>query len=220
VATKRVPGLGWTLGAGGVLVLGLGARVAIGGWGVGDRSALVMAGMFGVGAWLTARLLSGPRAACLVTVAVVAVLDLAALPARNAPEYDGVRAFYRTDQVLSTQLALPAGIEQGGALSLLAQAVFAGAQPTFGLAGEVNGTPLAWTCDWQRGMGRVALPLPPTVVANGSSVEVRLALTGSPSRESDYLIVYSTSRRGGFVLSLEAPAAADAGPETTRCALV
>ncbi len=69
--------------------------------GVGDRSAVVMAALLSAGGWVAALLLSTPRTAFLVTLGLVALLDLAALPPRNEPEYDDREAFYRTDQVLS-----------------------------------------------------------------------------------------------------------------------
>ena len=46
-----------------------------------------------VGVWLAARLLGGPRTAFLATLALVALLDLAALPQRNQPQYDDLQAF-------------------------------------------------------------------------------------------------------------------------------
>jgi hypothetical protein len=220
VATRRHDGgFAWTLVAVGVLVLGLGVRLAIGGSGVGDRSALVMVCLFSVGAWLTARVLSGTRVACFVTLAVVALLDLAALPARNPAEYDGVQAFDRTDQVLATQVPVPAGFGSGGTLMLLVQPVFAGAQPSFELAGQVNGTPLSWRCAWERRIARVALPVPAAVAVGGASADVRLYLRGAPGRETDYVLVYTSSRRGGFVLSLEGPGADAADSEATHCTL-
>jgi hypothetical protein len=75
----------WVFAAGAVVVVvvGFGVRLALGTGEVGDRSAVVMGGLFAVGAWLTAMLLSTPRTALLVTVVVVALVDLAALPPRS-----------------------------------------------------------------------------------------------------------------------------------------
>lgn len=201
----RRTGLGWSAAAAVTLVVGLGARLAIASVGVGDRSALVMASLLAIGAWLAARLLGGPRTAFLVTLGLMALFTVAALPPRNAPEYDDVEAVYRTDQlVVTAQLSVPSGMSQQPALlTLLAQPVFPAAQPTFGLAGEVNGTPLGWQCAFARGVQRLALPLPQRALSSASTLDVRLHLTGSPSRETDYLLVYTSSRRGGVLVSLE-----------------
>ncbi len=192
------------MAAAATLVVGLGTRLAIGSVGVGDRSALVMATLLTIGAWLAARLLGGPRTAFVVTLGLMVLFNVAALPTRNAPEYDDVEAVYRTDQVVAAQLPVPSGIPQQPAmLTLLAQPIFPAARPTFGLAGEVNGTPLGWQCAFARGIQRLALPLPQRALNSASTLDVRLRLTGSPSRETDYLLVYTYSRRGGLMVSLE-----------------
>ena len=90
-----------------MLIVGLGARLALGGTGAGDRSALVMATLLTLGAWLAARLIGGPRTAFLVSLGLVVLFDVAALPPRGVTEYDGVEAWYRTDQVVAAQLARP-----------------------------------------------------------------------------------------------------------------
>ena len=210
----------WTVAAAAVLVVGLGLRVALGGGGVGDRSAVVMSLLLVVAGWFATWLLAGPRAALVVTVLLVALLDLAALPARTASEYDDLEAFYRTDQVVSTQPEAPVGADQGGvAITLLAQPYFAGAQPRFGLAGEVNGTPLQWTCAFPRGIQRMALPLPVGLALSDAkgTADVRLHLTGAPDHTSEYLVVYASSQQGGFVISLEPIGGLNAS--VTRCAL-
>ena len=192
------------MAAAATLVVGLGSRLAIGSVGVGDRSALVMATLLTIGAWLAARLLGGPRTALVVTLGLMALFNVAALAPRNAPEYDDVEAAYRTDQVLTAQLPVPSGVPQPPAmLTLLAEPKFPAAQPTFGLAGEVNGTPLGWQCAFARGIQRLALPLPQSALSSASTLDVRLHLTGSPSRETDYLLVYTSSRRGALQVSLE-----------------
>jgi hypothetical protein len=218
-ATARV-NRAWTLAAVAVLVVGLGLRLALGGGGVGDRSAVVMSVLLVVAAWLAAWLLSGPRAALLVSLVLVALLDLGALPSRNAVPYDDLEAFYRTDQVLSAQPAVPRGADPAGvAITLQAQPYFAAAQPRFGLAGEVNGTPLQWTCTFPRGIQQIALPLPVGLASAdpAGTADVRLHLTGAPDHTSEYLVVYASSRQGGFVISLEPIGALDAS--VTRCAL-
>jgi hypothetical protein len=186
--------LGWSVGALAVVVLGLGARLAIGGTAVGDRSALAMGVLLTAGTWLAARLLAGPRTALLVTLAAVALLNIAALPPRDPPPYDDLEAFYRTDQVLGAQVALPSA--GASTLSLLVQPVFSGAQPRFGLAGDVNGTPVAWSCPLSHGIHWITLP----VSVHEPSASVQLHLTGSPSRDGDYLIVYASSRQGGYLV--------------------
>jgi len=51
-------------------------------------------------------------------------------------------------------------------------------------------------------------------LAGAASLDVRLHLTASPNRQSDYLLVYTSSARGGVLISL----AADANG-ATMCAL-
>jgi hypothetical protein len=210
-------GVGWTLAGVAVVVVGLAVRALLGGAGVGDRSAMVMSVLLGVGVWAAARLLGGPRAAFLATLGVVALLDLAALPQRSPPAFDDLQAFYRTDQLLSAHVSAPDGVQSGAALTLVAQPTFPGAQPHFGLAGEVNGAQLSWSCAFGPGIQTLALPLPTGLVRAGESADVQLHLTGAPSRESDYLVVYASSQRGGFLLSLIPTSGLDAS--MTRCSL-
>jgi hypothetical protein len=162
-------------------------------------------------------LLGGPKVAFLVTLGVVALLDLAVLPQRATPVYDDLEAFYRTDQALSTRVAAPAGVESGAVLTVVAQPTFPGAQPRFGLAGEVNGTSLTWNCTFGRGIQTLALPLPAGLVQPGEAADVHLRLSGSPSRENDYLVVYASSQRGGFLVALASASGLD--PNVTRCAM-
>jgi hypothetical protein len=173
-----------------------------------------MAMLLAVGVWLAAFLLSTPRTACLVALGAIALLDLAALPARNAPEYDYREAFFRTDQVIAAQVPAAPGQLARPMLVLLVEPVFpAGeAQPRFGLAGEVGNATLAWDCTFERGLQHVALP-----VASAGPLDVRLHLTGSPTRETDYLLLYASAPRGGFLVSLVD--AADIGPGTSVCTL-
>jgi hypothetical protein len=188
-----------------VLLVGLGLRVLIGGAGVGDRSAIVMTVLLGVGAWAAARLLSGPRAAFIVTVVLVALLDLAALPQRTPPPFDDLQAFYSTDQVLVIPVSVPPGLDPAAAaLTVLVQPTFAG-------------SPATWSCAFEHGIQTIALPVPPGALASGATADAELHLTGSPSRESEYLVVYASSQRGGFVASLAPLASLDAG--VTRCTL-
>jgi hypothetical protein len=223
VASPAVPtivsrrrGLGWTGGAAAVLIVGLGARLLVGGSGVGDRSALVMATLLAVAAWLATRLIAGPRAAFLATLGLTALFDVAALPRRAATEYDGVEAWYRSDQVMAAHLARPTVSEAN--LTLLVQPVFGGAQPSFGLAGEVNGASLRWACPFARDIQRLALPLPREAALDGAAgLDVRLHLTGSPTRETDYLLLYTSSQRGGPLISIES--GTPSGDTVTTCSL-
>jgi hypothetical protein len=209
--------LGWAGASAAVLVVGLGLRLALGGAGLGDRSALVMATLLTVCAWLAARLVGGARTAFLVGLGLMAVLDLAALPPRGAPEYDEVQAWYRTDQVVSAQV-VPSSTN-ASSLRVMAQPVFDAGQPRFGLAGEVNGVSVSWTCRFARESRHLVLPIPREALGgSGSSVDVRLHLTGSPTRESDYLILYLSSRRGGPLITLDGDAAADQTATTCSAA--
>jgi hypothetical protein len=198
-------------------VVGLSLRLALGGGGVGDRSALVMATLLAAGAWLGALVLSTPRTAFLVTLGVLALLDLAALPARDALEYDYREAFFRPDQLITAQVPGLVSAPSQPMLVLLVEPVFpAGvAQPRFGLAGEVGRAALTWDCTFQRGLQHLALPVPPVAVEGSGSLDVRLHLSGSPTRETDYVLVYASAPRGGFLVSLVG--AADLAPTTTVC---
>jgi hypothetical protein len=203
--------VGWIAATGLVIVVGVVVRLALGGGGVGDRSAAIMTVLLSLVAWVATLLLSTPRAAFLVTLGLVALLDVAALPQRNLPEYDDREAFFRTDQVITAQLPVVAG---PAVVTLLAEPVFAGDAPKFGLAGDIGGAQLAWDCAFQRGIHQIALPLPPTLAGG----DARLQLTGSPSRESDYLLVYLSSRRGGFLIS--SVSASELSQSATTCTLL
>jgi hypothetical protein len=216
-AERRGVSWTWTAGAVAVLAVGLGVRALLGGAGVGDRSAMVMSVLLSVGAWVAARVLAGPRVAFCVTLVVVALLDVAALPQRDPPAYDDLQAFYRTDQMLATQVAVPASVGGDAALTLVAQPTFAGSQPRFGLSGTVNGVALSWTCAFERRIQTLGLPLPAGTLQPGQPADVQLHLTGEPSREREYLVAYASSQRGGFLISAVPAAGLDAS--MTRCAL-
>jgi len=176
-----------------------------------------MTALLGLSAWPTVSVLGTPRTAFVVTFGLMALLDLAALPARSSTAYDDRQAFYRTDQVLAAQVPIsptPLQTAEAPVLTLLVEPIFAGARPQFGLAGDVGGAALTWVCPFQHGIQRVALPVPTMPLAGAASLDVRLHLTGSPNRESDYLLVYTSSARGGVLISL----AADANG-ATMCAL-
>lgn len=218
VANARRRGVrwSWNAAAGAVLLVGVGLRLGLAAGGVGDRSAAVMMALLGLSAWAAASVLFTARAAFLVTFCLVGLLDLAALPPRNAPEYDDRQAFYRTDQVLAARV--PVAPASSPVLMLLVEPTFGGPQPMFGFAGQIGDTTLAWACAFQHGLHRLALPVPPVALTNAGSVDVRLHLTGSPARETDYLLVYASSARGGLLMSLVS--AADVPQAATTCALL
>jgi hypothetical protein len=219
-ARRRRFGWSWTAATAAVLVLGAGVRLALdaGGGGVGAHAAAVMTALLGLGVWTAAIVFGTPRRAFAVTLGLVILLDLAALPPRNVPEYDDREAFYRTDQVLTARVPIAPSLltETLPVLALLVEPMFAGSQPLFGLAGDVGDTPLTWDCPFRHGMQRLALPVPRALLAGSASIDLRLRLSGSPSRESDYLLVYASSARGGFLLSL---VGADIVQGATTCTL-
>jgi hypothetical protein len=209
----------WIVGAAAAFVIGIVVRLALGAAGTGDRSAVVMAALLIAGAWVSAMLLGRPRTAFAIVLGLVILLDLAALSPRFEPDYDSREAFYRADQMLTAQVGWEASSSQSSPfLTLLVEPMFpaSAAQPRFGLAGEVGGAALEWDCTFRRGLQQVALPVPPAALSNAESVGVRLHLTGSPSRESDYLLAYASATRGGFLVSLLDRAALDAS--ATTCA--
>jgi hypothetical protein len=149
--------------------------------------------------------------AFFVGLATMAVLDLSAVLPRTPVVFDDREALYRTDQSLAVRVAAGAG---DTLLVVLAEPVFEGDQPRFGLAGQVGGTAVDWSCALRRGKQQVALPLPAPA---GGAVDVQLRLTGTPSREGDYLLVYASSAQPGFLVWT---ASANAlGNGATVCAL-
>ena len=217
-ARRRGAAWNWTLASGTVLLLGIGLRLALHAGAVGDRSAAVMMLLLGLAAWAAGMVLATPRAAFVVTLGLVALLEVGALPARDVPEYDDRLAFYQTDQVLAAQVsASPRVAEKRLALTLLVEPIFSQTQPQFGLAGDVGGTALTWDCAFRYGLQRLVLPVPAAAVTNAGALDVRLHLIGSPSRETDYLLVYASSARGGFLVSLVNTG--DVGQDATTCSL-
>ena len=211
----RARELGWTIAAGVLVLVGLALRLILGGAAVGEVSASVMSALLAAGGWTAARLLGGPRLALALTAVLMAFLDLAALPARHPPPYDGLEAIFSTDQRLTTRLTVTA--DTGSVITLVARPVFSGAQPNFALSGTVNGASVAWDCAFGHQAQHLALPLPPGGPGPGASADVSLRLSGSPSRESDYLIVYSSSKQGGPLVALEPSANVD--EHATLCSL-
>lgn len=178
----------WALGACAIAVLGALPRLALAS-GPGGRSALVMSVLLAMGAGLVGWLLGSPRAALLATLGATLAFDLAALPPHAAPTYDDRQALYRTDQALTVQAH-----GSGRLLPLVVEARFAADQPRWQLAGEVGTTSTIWDCRWQHGPQHIALSVPEgSTPGPQGSVEVRLHLLGAPSREGDYLLVYSSA---------------------------
>jgi hypothetical protein len=180
-----------------VLAVGCAARLVLGGLNAPNLSATLLGLLLGAGVAVTAWLVLAPRAGFVAALAAMLVLNVAALTPRAIAPYDERQALYRTDQDLS--LPVPNG---ASSVQVLVEPVLTGPTPRFGLAGNLdNGPVVAWSCPWRPGMQRVELPLP----TSGSTL--RLRLTGSPSRDGDYLLVYT---------AVQGPTAA---PDAVRCAL-
>src|SRR5262249_39030668 len=138
-----------------VLILGSTVRLVAGGLTAPSLSATVLGALLWLGLWLTVLLLTNPRVAFWVGLVAMAVLDVAALAPRAGGPYDEREALYRTDQ--SMVVPVPSGATS---VQVLVEPVFNGTAPGFGLAGDLNGAPLAWTCPLRLGVQRVELPLP------------------------------------------------------------
>ncbi|HEV7664402.1 MAG TPA: hypothetical protein VGQ62_12755, partial [Chloroflexota bacterium] len=134
----------WIVAAAAALVIGAGLRLALGTGGAGDRAAAVMAILLGLVVWIATMLVGTPRTGFFSAVGLMVLLDLAALPARPATEFDDRAALFKTDQVISARLPVRAAGVQ--VLTVVAEQVFSGPQPTFGLSGEVGGAAVGWQC--------------------------------------------------------------------------
>ena len=200
-AQPRRPRTGWVLAAAGVLVLGVVVRLLLVPPSAGGLPAAIMLVLLSLGMWAAAWLVSSERVAFISVVVVVCVVNLAALPPRPGPEYDERFAFYRTDQPITASVSA-SGAPRTPVLTVLAEPVSQSAQPRFGLAGTVGGAALEWTCPFQAGLQRLALPLPAEIVPANGELDLNLHLTGSPSRETDYLLVYASVQRPGLLFGL------------------
>ncbi len=193
----------WLVGALLVLMAGSLVRLALAGFNVPSLSAAVLGAILWICVWVVALLLANPRVAFIVGLIAMAILTLGALPPRTSVEYDERQALYRTDQAISAHLA-PA---RGDTLLLaVVEPVFTGPQPRFGLVGDLGTTRVTWTCPFQHGVQRLALPLPQGSTA---PIDLKLGLTGTPARDGDYLLVYGSARQGGPLLTTVSPAAVD-----------
>ena len=193
----------WLLGTGAVLLVGSLAPLAVAP-GIGHLSAAVMSLLLGSGVAAVGLALSSPRAAFVAVLGLMLLLDLGRLPPRAAPGFEEPQALWQTrDQSIEAQLG-----GSGGApthLALFADAVFAGDQAAFGLSATVNGRRVAWHCPFQHGRQWLDLPLDS---GSSNSLDVKLGLSGAPDRQSNYLVVYHSTTRDGWLLGLtEDPAA-------------
>jgi hypothetical protein len=189
------------LAALGVLVVGVVVRLLLVPPSAGGLPAAIMLVLLSVGMWAAAWLVSSERVAFIAVLVVVCVVNLAALPPRPGPGYDERFAFYRTDQPITASVSA-SGAPRTPVLTVLAEPVSSSAQPPFGLAGTVGGASLEWTCPFQRGLQRLALPLPSEIVPADGELDLDLHLTGTPSRETDYLLVYASAQRPGLLFAL------------------
>jgi hypothetical protein len=204
----------WVLGTATVLVAGAVGPLAVAP-GIGHLSAAVLSLLLGSGAAAVALALGSARAAFLVTVALLTLLDLGRLPPHSGPGYEEPEALWQTDQSLDVSLAV-AGASPTR-LAVLAQPVFAGDQAPFGISATLNGRRLAWQCPLQHSLQWLELPLPDRLVT-GSTLDVRLGLSGAPNRDQAYLVVYRSASRDGFLIGLAEDPSVPA--PTTTCAAV
>ena len=204
-ARARLAGSRWWLATGAIVVLGSLAPLAVAP-GIGHLSAAVMSVLLGAGVAAIGLALDSPRAAFAGTLGLMLLLDLGRLPPRPAPGYEEPQALWQTDQTIDASL--------DGATSrlmVLADAEFEGQQAPFGLAATVNGQQHAWRCPFQHGRQWLELPLDG---GSSSSLDVRLGLSGAPDRDANYLVVYRSATRDGWLLGPSEDPAAPA-PITT-----
>jgi hypothetical protein len=197
-----------------VLVLGLSVRFSFVPPWRGGTPAMVMLVLLAVGAWSAGWLLASARGGFFATLVVVVLHTLAALPPRGQLEYDDRIALYRTDQSVVGSVVV-SGAARQPALTLLAEPTSSHGQ--LGLAGEVAGRPYAWNCPVRPGIQHLVLPLRSNV-PSGESIDVWLRLTGAPSRETDYVLVYTSAQLPGPVMSVVDGATVD--DSATRCSLM
>jgi hypothetical protein len=196
----------WLIGSAVVLVVGTLVRLILAGAGLPSLSGTILAVLLWLGVWAATLLLAPARAAFFVGIAAMAILDLAALQPRTPVAYDDREVLYRTDQVLARQVTASAGHTL---LLILAEPVFEGVQARFGLAGLIGASSVEWSCPFRHGIQRLALPLPAPV---SGPLDVQLRLTGAPSRETDYLMIFASSAERGPLISV-----AESGGDATLC---
>jgi hypothetical protein len=202
-AGARHAGTRWLVATGAVLVVGSLAPLAIAP-GIGHVSAAVMMLLLGAGVATVALVLGSARAAFFATLGITLLLDLGRLPPRATPGFEEPQALWqvgdqRIEAVLSASGAAPSH------LALLADAVYQGERAPYGLAATINGQDYAWQCSFQHGRQWLELPVDN---AEANSLDVKLALSGAPDRQANYLVVYRSATRDGWLLGLtEDPAA-------------
>ena len=192
-ATRRL-GNRWLVATAGALVLGGLVPLAVQP-GVGHLSAAVMSLLLGAGVAAVGLGLGSARGAFAATLSLMLLLDFGRLPPRAAPGYDEPLALWQTDQTIEATLSG----DSAGRILVFAEPVFAAPQAPFGLAALVNGQALAWHCPFQPGQQWLELPLQENATA---PLDVRLGLSGTPTREHDYLVVYHSTRHDGYLVEL------------------
>lgn len=198
------------LGALAVLV-GAAVRVGLGHGEIGAISAGLLVLLVGGCVWTGTTLVLASRTSAVVTALLVLLLDLQGLPPRAEPAFDERIALYGTDQVVTADVQ-----GAGTSLSLVAEPVFAGAQPKFSLVADLGSDTLSWSCAFTHGRQRVILPLRQPL---RTATDVTLRLTGTPARDGDYMLVYLSARRGGPLVDAVDSAARTPsdGLPLTRC---
>jgi hypothetical protein len=181
VPRAQIRGGAWLGAAVVVLVVGTAVRLAVRPIDIQALSAALLGVLLWLGVWLGAQLLLTPRAAFAVGVVAMLLLDVAALPARPLADFDEREALFSTDQTLSVRV--PPGQNE---LVLLVEVASRESRPPFTLAGSVAEQQVRWACPWRAGRQRLVLPVP-------TGGGVRLRLEGSPGRDGDYLLVYTSS---------------------------
>jgi hypothetical protein len=84
-------------------------------------------------------------------------------------------------------------------LTLLVEPVVVGGAPAFGLAGQIGGGDVRWSCPFRSGQQLIALPLPG---AASESLAAQFRLTGAPRRDGNYLLVYSSAAANGPIAAV------------------
>lgn len=186
-------------------------RIAVGRAQIGAVSAALLVVLLGVCIWAATALVLAPRTSAAITAVLVVLLDVQGLPPRAEPSFDERVALYGTEQVVTAHVQ-----GAGGSLSLVAEPVFAGAQPTFSLVADLGSDRLSWSCAFTHGRQRVILPLRQGL---RTATDVSLRLTGEPRRDGDYLLVYLSAQRGGLLVDAVDSGAAVASDSLplTRC---
>lgn len=170
--------------------------------------------------WAAAFLLVGGRGALLIAVVGVAGLSAIQLPVPDRVPYRWRQALYRPDQAIQLHVPVDARhVPASPALRVLAEPHLVAAQPAFALETEMPLATTRWACPFAAGRQWLELPVPASAIAGKDELPVTLRLTGQPSREGDYLVVYARNESGDFLVELAESAAT--GPEgpTIRCAI-